>query len=423
MAAESKTSDIQVHPLDGIPFSATTVLARTVNYGIPGTVACLLKKGCDPNTPILGKRHVYPLMVASYIKCKRNRLEIFKALLKYGADPSLTDARGRSSVMYACALSLKDEVELMVKDCDYNLNATDMYGDTALHMCTKAGDTDTLGVLLREMQRYRIDISVQNNSRLTPLSLALLHRNVECARMLHEAGGFPRLSQLQFSRLLPATPPHSSSSAIGHTRSSIFNSSAKSLSYNRPRPRPSTTPMTTKEHNSRLLASRKESSITRQLLLDNPKYHVHEKTSPQKEKHQDEKDITSVHFRPVTSIECINALLSSSMFRRSTSPAFCLPSREVVELDAQWLATINEYKSKKGSYEDIFPPLQKAHHVSFKTAAKKILSSTRVSSSSSSCRSSASSLTSTLHKAKRPTNSPRFRFKVPVSHMNDICDV
>ena len=182
-------------------FTASTVLTRSITCKASRQTRYLLKQGCDPNMTI-GKRKMRQLMVTCFVKNKQKRVAIVKTLLQHGADPSLTDVRGRSSVMYACALSLKDEVELMVKDCDYNLNATDMYGDTALHMCAKAGDTDTLGVLLREMQRYRMDISVQNNSYLTPLSLAILNGHCNCATMLHASGAFPRFSPPALSQVL-----------------------------------------------------------------------------------------------------------------------------------------------------------------------------------------------------------------------------
>ena len=54
---------------------------------------------------------------------------VFRILLEHGADPVLTDVHGKNSMMYACALSLKREVELLIKDCDYDLHAADIHGD------------------------------------------------------------------------------------------------------------------------------------------------------------------------------------------------------------------------------------------------------------------------------------------------------
>ncbi len=80
-------------------------------------------------------RSYFPLMVASYVRDRWKRYAIFKILLGHGADPALSDVDGRNCVMYACALSLKREVELLVKDCDYDLNTADIYGDNVLHVC------------------------------------------------------------------------------------------------------------------------------------------------------------------------------------------------------------------------------------------------------------------------------------------------
>ncbi len=98
-----------------------------------------LKRRCDPNSPVSKK--LLPLMVACYVNDRWKRYAIFKILLEHGADPAPSDVDGRNCVMYACALSLKREVELLVKDCDYDLKTADIYGDNVLHVCAKTGNT------------------------------------------------------------------------------------------------------------------------------------------------------------------------------------------------------------------------------------------------------------------------------------------
>ena len=174
-------------------FCASTVLTRAIACQASRQTGFLLKQGCDPNLPI-GTRQMRPLMVACFVGNKHKRTTIIRILLQHGADPSLTDVYGRSCVMYACGLSLKEEVELLIKNSEYNLNMADVFGDTTLHVCAKAGVAEVLGVVLGHMQRYRLDISLQNRSHLTPLSLAILNGHCECARMLHGAGVSPRFS-------------------------------------------------------------------------------------------------------------------------------------------------------------------------------------------------------------------------------------
>ena len=182
-------------------FRSTNVLTRAITSTASRQMKHLLRKKCDPNC-VVSYRQLRPLMVACYLTDKRKRMAIFQCLLKHGADPTLRDVYGRNSMMYVCALGLRDETQLMVKDSDYNLNATDMYGDTLLHFCAKAGNVKVLSVVLDEMLRYEMDISIQNHSYLTPLSLAILNGNYECAKMLHHAGGWPRFSESKLFRIV-----------------------------------------------------------------------------------------------------------------------------------------------------------------------------------------------------------------------------
>ena len=186
------------HPLSDEAFNATTVLTRAILCEAQWKVRYLLRKGCDPNKPA-GKNVIHPLMVACYVVNSWKRVSILKMLIEHGADPTKADVRGRNSVMYACALALAVETALMVKDWDYDFNTTDMYGDTLLHICARAGDARVLGVVLREMLKHRLDISIESRSGLTPLSIAVMSGNYECARVLYEAGASPRLPRLMLN--------------------------------------------------------------------------------------------------------------------------------------------------------------------------------------------------------------------------------
>lgn len=438
-------------PLDGIPFKKTNVLIRAIRHESPREVRCLLKKHCDPNAPV-GDNYVYPLTAACYVRNKRNRLNIIQVLLRHGADPSLPDAHGRNSVMHACALSLRDEVELLVKDCDFELNAVDSGGDTALHWCAKAGDPDTLSVLLREMQRYRLDINIHNNIDLTPLSLALMHRHHLCAKILHEAGGFPKLTWAQLGSLsseadpatdkrrpstvsfsnsqrqtiLPRARPATlslkktpTSLSLGDGRSRACSLTGKENTTGDSRARPKTCPHIKRSKSFQGSTTTAHKTTAHKVCVLTPKHagddssRSRESFEPQNQQstgigsHVLTKRHSSAPIRLSTSIDCINALLGSAMYSKTTSPAFCHPSRQLVKMDSQWLATINAYKLQKtGSYEELLCFQKVQSHVSFKSVARQIMSS----ASSSSCPSSASSGSRyTLARMKRAATSPRFR--------------
>ena len=496
-------------PLEGIPFKDTSVLIRAVRYGVPTKTRCLLKQGSDPNSSV-GKNHTRPLMVACYVKDKRNRLTIFKLLLQHRANPCLTDVYGRSCVMYACGLSLKEEVELLIKNSEYDLNTADVFGDTALHVCAKVGVAEVLGVVLGQMQRYRLDISLQNNDHLTPLSLAIMNGHQECARMLHEAGGSPRYSKSHLEHLLSNRQAPRPASTTGPGRHGYSASSRKisqkainidasrrsnSLDYRPGSARqdgrsrtPATTPHVRREcEQHRLMrASTCEQlqdrgaakPVTRRQLSQKELHKRESQTSRKKKDPQlsqkylykrdtelsrkylykrdpqlSRKDLykrepllstrKSAFESPpplppspppppplphetfqstMTSMDFINALLNSTSFRKTATPAFTSPSKSMVKMDAQWLATINEYRMKRGSWDEMHK-LQP--HVTFKT--KHLMTS----SSSWSSPSSFSSIQCNgqqciLPKQKgllfRISSSPRL-FKVPTSRNHPVCPV
>ena len=49
-------------------------------------------------------------------------------------------------------------------DCDYDLNAADIHGDTVLHVYAKTGNTEVLGIALRKMLKFGKNISTQNKN-------------------------------------------------------------------------------------------------------------------------------------------------------------------------------------------------------------------------------------------------------------------
>ncbi len=167
-------------------------------------------------------------MVACFITNRKKRLEIINSLLNHGSDPILTDSFGRNSYMYACGLSLEKEVMLLIKDTDCDLNATDLKGDTLLHICAKTGKVDILRIVLKEMKRYNMDISVQNKMYFTPLSLAILNGFPDCARKLHEAGASPRFTESCFNHIMLKLEkyPRNFSSVDGSVRSIVNASEA-----------------------------------------------------------------------------------------------------------------------------------------------------------------------------------------------------
>ena len=424
-ASNSQYDSFSCHPLYDEAFKLTSVLTRAITCQAVGKVKYLLEKGCNPNAPA-GRKKVRPLMVACYVSCSRKRIGIFRALVHHGASPFLTDVYGRNSVMYACALALRDEVELLVKDCDYDLNAKDRYGDTALHMCAKAGDVRVLGVLLKEMQRHRMDLSVQNRSHLTPLSLAVSSGNYECAKMLHEAGGCPRYHKCQFPSELGECGRVRETPVAWDSRTTVASvaSQKSASSQSRGRIQAPSMPLRGQQKIPRLFSRvRVESAsdickshsgkgnpdswvLPRAEILKEAALNKQQSGSESGVKTQSARVIESVSTtssHPVTSMDCINAILSSPVYNARLSVSFNQPPRTLTQVDSEWLAVINTYKKKA---EEVMPKRSISSPVGVKQ---------RITSSGTSSSSSASSSRSQLFRNKVLKHAPRlFKTKMPL---------
>lgn len=182
-------------------FCDTSVLLRAVEAGAPKRVKFLLEQGCDPNLAC-GTRRIYPLMMACYISNSKKQLSIVNSLLLYGADPSLRDLSSRNSLMYACTLAHEDVVETIVYGADYDLNAVDTTGNTALHYAAVVGKVNIVNVLVGELRRFRLDLNKRNELFLTPLTTALLSKSIECAKALFSAGAAPSFTVSEFHQIL-----------------------------------------------------------------------------------------------------------------------------------------------------------------------------------------------------------------------------
>ena len=196
----------------------STVLVREISAGAYRQVKALVQRGSSVNGAS-GQRNIRPLMVACYIADPRKRQTIVNFLLQNGADATLTDARGRNALFYACALSVEGVLSALLKYSEFDLNAVDNDGNTALHVCAMAGNAQVMRKLLAELLKYQLNVSIKNYSFLTPLGVALIGRRKACAEMLHHAGGCPKFSENFFSSILQSmdTTTHSPDSEFGST--------------------------------------------------------------------------------------------------------------------------------------------------------------------------------------------------------------
>lgn len=203
------------------PFEQTTVLVRAILHENPRHVKLLLKKGCSPNKSV-GAEVMRPLMIACHVKNKDKRLSMVKTLVDFNVNPMLADSKGRNCLMYACALSLDDEVEWLIKKVYMNFKAVDASGNTVLHYCALAGNVNVLSMILDKMLRYLLRINGRNDSNHTALDIAIISNNTDCTLVLQKAGGqytLPRYRVINNTcNILPQLPEYTSGGGSGSQR-------------------------------------------------------------------------------------------------------------------------------------------------------------------------------------------------------------
>ena len=197
-------------------FPETTVLVRAVRAGTVQETKFLLERGCNPNIPC-GVHRIRPLMFACHLPNIKKRTRILKLLLEHGANPTLKDMHGRSSLVYACAFCVHECVHSMLLNHDFDLSDIDQEGNTLLHICAMTGDHSNLTRVLQDAMKLKIEISLRNDYSLTPLSVAVLRSNWMCVDVLHNIGATPRLPLCDESNVMECVKEPSALNNIMHT--------------------------------------------------------------------------------------------------------------------------------------------------------------------------------------------------------------
>ena len=177
------------------------ILHKTILLRKYKIVKALLAKGYDVNRSC-PPNGITPLMATCFLYDTRDTSRFAALLMKHHANPSLADKKGRNILHYAAANRHSELIRAVLEGIDFNLNAQDQYGNTALHTAAMAGDSSTLCVLLQAFQCFAVPLSTPNLLKLTPLVVALLNEHIECAAALREAGGSPVLNDEQFERIV-----------------------------------------------------------------------------------------------------------------------------------------------------------------------------------------------------------------------------
>ena len=168
------------------------LLYRAAALSLDRFVGRLLELGCppEPGGPLEGIYSIWPLLyAASY-----GSISTIRVLLKYKADPTRRDSRGRSLLHSSANRPDANIAKLLVEEGRAELEAKNKSGLTALYYACVFGHPETAKALLK--------MSADPNSRApdastslrwTPLTAAAFHGYTECVRALLDNGATPNI--------------------------------------------------------------------------------------------------------------------------------------------------------------------------------------------------------------------------------------
>ena len=184
-----------------LSFAESNPIQRAIYCGSTRTLRYLLRLGSNPNIRS-GQLRQTPLMLVCYVPDRAKRCVMTDLLLANGADETLVDRNRWNSLFYACALGKADVASRLIENAKVELTPVDKEGNTVLHICAMEGHSVILLLLLKEMRLCGSSINLYNNMGMTPLVVAISQGQPECATLLHSAGGFPKLSENDFTCLI-----------------------------------------------------------------------------------------------------------------------------------------------------------------------------------------------------------------------------
>lgn len=174
--------------------SQLSVQLRSVNSGAYKRLRYFVERGYDVNAAT-GRLKIRPLMVACYLKDLKRRILIVNYLLQNGADPAFTDKHGRNALFYACGLSRADIVARLLRYADFDINAADADGNTALHICAAVGNPKIFKMIMDAALKYRLNLWTRNKYFCSPWDIAYSKQHLECLSLLNDLGSNHRLSE------------------------------------------------------------------------------------------------------------------------------------------------------------------------------------------------------------------------------------
>lgn len=131
-----------------------------------------------------------PLILCAVIEDEKFALSAARMFIENGAKIWLRDKTGKNALMAACLNEREALIEVLLQSLDFNLNAQDKFGCTALHHCAMCGNESITKLILNRLLRYELPIMVVNNNNKTPVDCALELGYFKCAEAISEDAKF-----------------------------------------------------------------------------------------------------------------------------------------------------------------------------------------------------------------------------------------
>ncbi len=129
-----------------------------------------------------------PLMNCALVEDQSWGVGLARILIEKGASLNLRDPRGLNALHYACIYRRERLVKLYLGVTDFDLGKGDNHGNHALHHSVAKGDVQITKYLMSAYQKYGVSLDRVNKHGATALLQAWRCGQVECARLLEQAG-------------------------------------------------------------------------------------------------------------------------------------------------------------------------------------------------------------------------------------------
>nr|XP_006826050.1 PREDICTED: uncharacterized protein LOC102803407 [Saccoglossus kowalevskii] len=146
----------------------------------------LVSSGADVN--VRDQQQRTPLIVCSLLEEEDWAVGIARMLLENGGMIGYSDRQGLNALGYACMYQREKLVRVYLNAIDFDLNATDKLGNTALMYAAATGNVRIASLLVQTLKRYKQTVDKPNKDGMTPLLEACRRNHVDCADVLIHDG-------------------------------------------------------------------------------------------------------------------------------------------------------------------------------------------------------------------------------------------